>query len=441
MSKFCVPLKIQVGAAILLSLGSAIILSYLQLIGAGSVYDHAVATGISILSTLYAAFLMMGMLRSIKKTSSCLKLAANGDVNERILHIGSSNEIGTMQLRVNQLLDILEAFLKESEASMEAAARRAYYRKIIMTGMPGIFGKSAAGISHVMDIMHERDESFEKSLSGMTDTFDANITGFLSELSKSAEILQNIASDLTNLSGDSLTQSEQLSHASEVSSASVNTVVGTTEQLSASIHEINTQLSHANSISLDAVKKSQDASYAITILQQGANKINDIVGFIGDIAEQTNLLALNATIEAARAGDAGKGFAVVAAEVKELANKTSGATTEITEHINELVKAITSTVSAIRDIESVIGSINESSNSISAAMEEQTAALNDIVNTMQSASESVQQTQHATVTIGNTAKSTESMSVTLNKASNDLSLKSKVVAGELEIFLSNLKTQ
>ncbi len=55
------------------------------------------------------------------------------------------------------------------------------------------------------------------------------------------------------------------------------------------------------------------------------------------IAFQTNILALNAAVEAARAGGQGRGFAVVASEVRLLAQRSSSASKEIRDLIQDSV--------------------------------------------------------------------------------------------------------
>ena len=74
----------------------------------------------------------------------------------------------------------------------------------------------------------------------------------------------------------------------------------------------------------------------VKLLDENSTKVGEITNFISDIANRTNLLALNATIEAARAGEAGRGFTVVADEIRNLAERSKRAASDISKLIDDI---------------------------------------------------------------------------------------------------------
>lgn len=151
----------------------------------------------------------------------------------------------------------------------------------------------------------------------------------------------------------------------------VQSVAAAIEEMSASVSEINKNMSMSRDATTDIVRQAGQSSAEADQLNSTMKVMENVVQLISDIAGQVNLLALNATIEAARAGEAGKGFAVVATEVKNLANQTTAATEEIAGQIQAIQDVASRVTASIREISATANKVDEYVTGVAGAIEEQ----------------------------------------------------------------------
>ena len=262
----------------------------------------------------------------VRRLTATCEAAAGGDLEARVAPVPGAEdvpELAALRAAVNRVLDVSDAFVRESGAALTAAAHGAHHRRVLPTGLRGAFAAGARTINAARGVMRsgaERIAEAQAARAGLADEFES-------------------------------------------------VVLAMSEQVATAATELSASAAGLSGAATAASSEADRARETIGSLTQSSAEIEQVIALIGSVAGQTRLLALNATIEAARAGDAGKGFAVVASEVKELADETGRATERVVAQVEAIREASRGAAQVIAGVGTTVAEMTALVDGIAAAVD------------------------------------------------------------------------
>ncbi|WP_340022055.1 methyl-accepting chemotaxis protein [Paenibacillus sp. FSL K6-1096] len=262
----------------------------------------------AIVAAIVISILLSNSLsRPVLRISRAAEQIAAGDLTGEAVVVKSRDEMYTLSLAFNAMVQNLRSLIQSVNATTEL----------------------------VVTSSEELTASAEQSSQA-----SRQITETMQEVAGGAALQVDMVAKSTQAMEEMSVGADQIAVRAQSVFASAQGAARKSEEGNQRIQDAVTQMNTVN----QSVTELGDM---MSVLGERSNEIGEIVNAITGIARQTNLLALNAAIEAARAGEQGRGFAVVAGEVRKLAEQAAGSAQQITERI-EAIQA--DTVTAIEAV-------------------------------------------------------------------------------------------
>ncbi len=342
------------------------------------------AVGIVIISLLLRR-LVVSPINELSNTIH--KIEKNADLNIRI-KVNSNDEIGTMSMAFNSMLDNFHNSLKQVNNTVLKLSSSSQEINTI--------ADMASKAVHSQQVQTSSVASAMEQMEAATRSVEANAENTVS------------ASDLAL---------QESTNGTKITQAALRAIENLKENI-------------------------VQATNVIQQLNDQSQNVGSVLEVIQKIAEQTNLLALNAAIEAARAGEQGRGFAVVADEVRTLASRTHNSTEEINQIIARLQSdaegAVTVMQGAMRSAEEGVDSVQKTTTALTNIAEE-VRVINDMNHQVASAIK--EQTQMAASVEESVLDISQSAGRTAERAEKLTSVSHELgsLATELEKLVSKFK--
>jgi len=258
----------------------------------------------------------------------------------------------------------------EIDRVINAARQGDLDQTIDLEGVGGTYRGLAGGMNELTRVVSQATDELAQMLAAMAEgdldrRIEVDLQGQFGVLKDNAN---NTAAQLATIVGDVKTAAgeisaaaseinsgtEDLSHRTEQAASNLEETAAATDEMSATANQL---AEDANQTAGKGGAVVEQAVSAMSGIESSAQKITDIIGVIDEIAFQTNLLALNASVEAARAGEAGKGFAVVAQEVRQLAQRSAQAASDISTLIQDSNNQVKDGVQLVNQAGEALGEI------------------------------------------------------------------------------------